>query len=64
MAWIHGKDGNYNIRTCDICKMTQVQCKDGDWVAYLTVASMEDQVKCYLEGIKHPCWHSPSEDDK
>jgi hypothetical protein len=68
MTWhkkiLFNKDGigEYLIRTCDICKLSQIKTKDGDWAVYLTFERVERACECMQNGIKEECIHTPEEE--
>lgn len=64
MKWIYSKEVDDDIRTCNICKLSQIKTKDGDWAVYLTYARIEQSFKCTMLGIREECSHTPEEDSE
>ncbi len=64
MTWRYHKDGELDIRTCDICKLSQVKCKDGEWAVYFTYERVEKCMSCWMFKIEESCIHTPEQDSE
>ena len=64
MVWIYKQEDGYEIRTCDICKASQVKTDDEDWAVYLTYERVLQSHKCFIDGIIEYCFHTPHPDSR
>lgn len=64
MAWEYGMEGDDPIRTCDICHLTQIKCKDGEWAIYITMKRIARCFDCIFLDIDEKCCHTPEEDSE
>lgn len=64
MNWVYKEDNGDSFRTCDLCGLTQIKCKDGEWAIYITMGRINKFFENVVEGIKETCVHTPDENSK
>lgn len=58
MSWEFSKENGKDMRTCNICNLSQIKCDDGEWVTYLTKERMNKFFENLFAGISEECVHT------
>lgn len=64
MTWKYGKDKEDEIRTCEICHLTQIKTNNNEWALLLTKERIDKFFENLFLGIEENCFHSYEPDSK
>ena len=56
MEWIYSKENDQDIRTCPMCRLTEIKSND-EWITFLTWERIEKYMEAYYHGIEENCSH-------